>query len=361
MTSDRRQELLVSKLRASVISGSLSQDNSLFRPSSEYPEYRSLIPCSEPSTTRFSLAMDSREASSKVSTPEAGVDMVTDPTGSSTTKLLEPTPQDDTPSHPDTSSTFIAEVTTQTNDAAQPHANATTSTSLNHEQVPPEQPISTQPLAPTPIAEATGPDTLTIPSGALEPKPASPSPLSAPQLQIPVPQTPQTYITFLFLSGRRRLMNFEPDTTIGRVKELVWGAWSAPSTLTSTATPSADSDATPAALSSPSTGQPNDAEERPPAPSYLRVLYLGRMLQDDDTLRDLKLPSHLPSGAAVSPGGGHAPAPVSTIMHLSIRPSPPPGEEDSSKGKKAGRGRGPGGASDPADEANTGCCGCVIC
>jgi hypothetical protein len=25
-------------------------------------------------------------------------------------------------------------------------------------------------------------------------------------------------------------------------------------------------------------------DERPPAPSYLRVLYLGRMLQDDETL-----------------------------------------------------------------------------
>lgn len=60
-------------------------------------------------------------------------------------------------------------------------------------------------------------------------------------------------------------MNFDPDTTIGRVKELVWAAWSA---------------------------QPNDTvqpgqeiEERPPAPSYLRVLHLGRMLQDDETLR----------------------------------------------------------------------------
>lgn len=25
-------------------------------------------------------------------------------------------------------------------------------------------------------------------------------------------------------------------------------------------------------------------DERPPAPSYLRVLYLGKILQDDDTL-----------------------------------------------------------------------------
>ena len=38
-------------------------------------------------------------------------------------------------------------------------------------------------------------------------------------------QTPQVYITFLVLSGRRRTMSFEPETTVGRVKELVWNAW----------------------------------------------------------------------------------------------------------------------------------------
>lgn len=84
-----------------------------------------------------------------------------------------------------------------------------------------------------------------------------------------VPQTPQTYINFLFLSGRRKLMHFEPDTTIGRVKELVWGAWSAPTSPEGATTTD------------------NQVEEQPPAPSYLRVLYLGRMLQDDETLRGM--------------------------------------------------------------------------
>lgn len=42
-----------------------------------------------------------------------------------------------------------------------------------------------------------------------------------------VPQTPQTHLTFLVISGRRRTMAFEPDTTVGRVKELVWNAWPA--------------------------------------------------------------------------------------------------------------------------------------
>ncbi|KAJ3518714.1 hypothetical protein NMY22_g13539 [Coprinellus aureogranulatus] len=170
-----------------------------------------------------------------------------------------------------------------------------------------------------------------------------------PQLNVQVPQTPQTYITFLFLSGRRRLMNFEPNTTIGRVKELVWAAW--------TAAPN-------------DTQQPGqEIEERPPAPSYLRVLHLGRMLQDDETLRDLKLPTHLPTSVSSpdTPGGTpHGHAPISTIMHLSIRPFPPPGEADT--GKKAGRAFGRGsdrtsnsGAPDPGDNANTGCCGCIIC
>lgn len=40
-----------------------------------------------------------------------------------------------------------------------------------------------------------------------------------------VPQTPQTSLTFLLVSGRRRTMGFEPETTIGRVKDLVWNAW----------------------------------------------------------------------------------------------------------------------------------------
>ncbi|KAH9835114.1 ubiquitin-related domain-containing protein [Rhodofomes roseus] len=70
-----------------------------------------------------------------------------------------------------------------------------------------------------------------------------------------VPQMPQVALTFLTITGKRRTMSFDPDATIGRVKELVWNAW------------------------------PNEwQDERPPAPSYLRVLYLGKILQDEDTL-----------------------------------------------------------------------------
>lgn len=59
--------------------------------------------------------------------------------------------------------------------------------------------------------------------GASEPKTAGNAEQPPPELL--VPQTPQTHITFLVISGRRRTMSFEPDTTIGRVKELVWNAW----------------------------------------------------------------------------------------------------------------------------------------
>lgn len=40
-----------------------------------------------------------------------------------------------------------------------------------------------------------------------------------------VPQTPQAFVTFLLVSGKTRTMSFEPETTIGRVKELVFHTW----------------------------------------------------------------------------------------------------------------------------------------
>lgn len=230
--------------------------------------------------------------------------------------------------------------TTPNEDTTSPsHSQLQSSTGPNSPKLDSPPPIPAEDAA----KEKELPDPETIP-----PPPDAQAP--TPQLNLQVPQTHQTYITFLFLSGRRRLMNFEPDTTIGRVKELVWAAWTA---------------------SSEAQQPGQEVEERPPAPSYLRVLHLGRMLQDDETLRDLKLPTHLPSStpstSPVTPGGTiHGHTPISTIMHLSIRPFPPPGEAES--GKKAGRAFGRGsdrasnsGAPDPGDNANTGCCGCVIC
>ena len=54
------------------------------------------------------------------------------------------------------------------------------------------------------------------------------TPSSTTQLQTmsqTVPQMPQTYLTFLLISGRRRTMCFEPESPIGRVKELAWNSW----------------------------------------------------------------------------------------------------------------------------------------
>ena len=40
-----------------------------------------------------------------------------------------------------------------------------------------------------------------------------------------VPQVPQTLVQFLLVSGRRRSMAFDPETTVRRVKELLWNTW----------------------------------------------------------------------------------------------------------------------------------------
>ena len=69
---------------------------------------------------------------------------------------------------------------------------------------------------------------VTIPDDHQELK-STPETTSLPELSenAPVPQMPQTYLTFLLISGKRRTMSFEPDTSIGRVKELVWNSWPA--------------------------------------------------------------------------------------------------------------------------------------
>jgi hypothetical protein len=132
---------------------------------------------------------------------------------------------------------------------------------------------------------------------------------------------PQASLTFLLVSGRRRNMNFEPATTIGRVKELVWNTWPA-----------------------------DWQDERPPAPAYLRILFRGRVLQDDDTLTGLAVPTFTPPEAAVP-----------TIVHLSIRPVPPP-EEGTGLKKRRSR-RAPSSVNPESGEVEeAGCCaGCIIC
>lgn len=83
------------------------------------------------------------------------------------------------------------------------------------------------PLPPLPTAfsvqdvDATRPTSMT----------PAPDPLTnaaqAPLTELPIPQTPQVSLTFLLVSGHRKTQSFEPETTVGRVKELVWNAWPA--------------------------------------------------------------------------------------------------------------------------------------
>jgi Ubiquitin-2 like Rad60 SUMO-like len=84
---------------------------------------------------------------------------------------------------------------------------------------------------------------------------AQPSPSASNPLPPHSTTMPEISITFLLISGRRRTLSFASSTSIGRVKELVWNSWPA-----------------------------DWSDERPPAPNYLRVLYLGKMLQDEEVL-----------------------------------------------------------------------------
>ncbi|KAJ4482614.1 hypothetical protein J3R30DRAFT_2196703 [Lentinula aciculospora] len=122
-----------------------------------------------------------------------------------------------------------------------------------------------------------------------------------------IPQTPIVSVCFLMISGKRRVMTFEPETTVGRVKELVWNTW-----------PSG----------------PDWQEERPSTPSHLRILHLGKVLQDEETLKACDFPIYTPTSSSSS---AIAPLPP-TIVHLAIRPTGPgsnnPGDHGDLEKKK---------------------------
>ncbi|GHJ87248.1 hypothetical protein NliqN6_3650 [Naganishia liquefaciens] len=97
---------------------------------------------------------------------------------------------------------------------------------------------------------------------------------------------PKVRLKILLMNSQNHVYTFEPETSISRVKEALWHLWPADWT------------------SDPA---------RPPSPAYFRLLYMGRMLSDEQTLSglDMKL------------------APATTIVHLSVRTIPP--EEESNK------------------------------
>lgn len=101
----------------------------------------------------------------------------------------------------------------------------------------------------------TAPDPMTSISHA--PSNTSTTLPPAPSHSIPSsdPVDPQITLTFLLLSGRRRTLTFPENTTVSRVKEIVWSSW-------------------------PSESQ----DEQPPTPGFLRLLHLGKIWMDDTRL-----------------------------------------------------------------------------
>ncbi|KAG8748755.1 hypothetical protein FRC11_011945 [Ceratobasidium sp. 423] len=105
--------------------------------------------------------------------------------------------------------------------------------------------------------------------------------------------------------------------TFGRVKEAFWGAWT-----------------------------PENPDAKPPSPSFLRVLHMGKALSDDQTLASAEFPN-----VATSPAG--------TIVHVSVRPFGPPTDEDIVKAKKRLSFLGGRETRDDSHGRSAGC-GCII-
>ncbi|WVO23969.1 uncharacterized protein IAS62_005327 [Cryptococcus decagattii] len=89
---------------------------------------------------------------------------------------------------------------------------------------------------------------------------------------------PKVHVKALIISGQSHVFSFSPETTVGRVKELIWSSW--PKEWTDPA--------------------------QPPSPKYLRLLYSGRILQDDSTLSS----NHLPLTTSSD---------MPTVIHISVR------------------------------------------
>ncbi|KAF5349116.1 hypothetical protein D9756_009457 [Leucocoprinus leucothites] len=251
------------------------------------------LPASQaPATTSTSVSVsqrpshdDSSELEPPPTFPYAQTSGVASPSARTSFTRVDTITDEGEPQPPLPSGIVAQDRRSSTTEAA-PLRGSSEQSPLSHQE-PPQEPLITS------TTTTTEPDSVvpmaSMPPGADE----SASQKVSVQQQEDVPQTPQAFLTFLLVSGKRRTMSFEPETTIGRVKELIWNAW------------------------------PTEwKEDRPPAPSYLRVLYLGRMLQDDETLTKLKIPLSLPA------------TPQPTIVHLSIRLYGPAGEDGTIKKKR---------------------------
>ncbi|KAI5474329.1 hypothetical protein MNV49_003534 [Pseudohyphozyma bogoriensis] len=129
--------------------------------------------------------------------------------------------------------------------------------------------------------------------------------------------SPTVAIELLLLSGLRHRFEFGDETAVSEIKTRVWDEW-------------------PADWSDKGEGRPSGVDD-------LRLLYHGRFLIVNETLRSLGIS---PTGDAE---GGATGAPVPTIIHLNIRP---PVDDDLLKpGKK-------GGGDEHGSEGA--CCSCVV-
>ncbi|OCF45775.1 hypothetical protein I317_00263 [Kwoniella heveanensis CBS 569] len=132
------------------------------------------------------------------------------------------------------------------------------------------------------------------------------------------PPVPKVHIKALIISGQSRMLSFEPELTVGRMKELIWNSW--PSDWTDPA--------------------------QPPSPSYLRILHAGRILQDDSTLSSNNLP------VTDTPN-------TPTVVHISVRSFSIRGEDTDPK-KPGIIGRTTSHRSHRNDTDDTGGCKCII-
>ncbi|WVQ98242.1 hypothetical protein IAU59_005365 [Kwoniella sp. CBS 9459] len=136
--------------------------------------------------------------------------------------------------------------------------------------------------------------------------------------KVNAPPVPKVHIKALIISGQSRALSFEPELTVGRMKELIWNSW--PSDWTDPA--------------------------QPPSPSYLRILHAGRILQDDSTLSSNNLPvSDTPNAP--------------TVVHISVRSFSIRGEDADPK-KPGILGRTASHRSHRNDTDDTGGCKCII-
>ena len=123
--------------------------------------------------------------------------------------------------------------TDPTNPKLGPYMSASARTSYTRVDVDSLSTPEYPPLPPLPTAFAVQDvagtvDATTLPAVAttmtsITPTNSAQTPIAEP----PIPQTPQVSLTFLLVSGHRKIQSFDPETTVGRVKELVWNAWPA--------------------------------------------------------------------------------------------------------------------------------------